>query len=35
VALFRLGEPARAALTLADPDPGVRIGAACSIVAAH
>ena len=35
VALFRLGEPARAALTLADQDPGVRIAAACSIVAAR
>ncbi|HET9932410.1 MAG TPA: hypothetical protein VFQ35_17015 [Polyangiaceae bacterium] len=35
VALFRLGQPARAAATLADPDPGVRIATACGIVAAR
>lgn len=34
-ALYRLGEPARAALTLADPDPGVRIATACGIVASR
>lgn len=34
-ALFRLGESARAAATLADADPGVRIGAACSILASR
>jgi hypothetical protein len=32
VALFRLGQSARAASTLADSDPGVRIGTACGIV---
>ncbi|MFZ5891157.1 MAG: HEAT repeat domain-containing protein [Myxococcota bacterium] len=34
-ALFRLGESARAAATLADSDPGVRIGTACSILASR
>ncbi|MGC4093646.1 MAG: hypothetical protein QM756_38255 [Polyangiaceae bacterium] len=33
--LFRLGESARAAATLADSDPGVRIGAACGILASR
>lgn len=34
-ALFRLGESAPAARTLADADPGVRIAAACGIVSAR
>jgi DNA-binding ferritin-like protein len=35
VALFRLGESARAAATLADSDPGVRIATACGILSAR
>ena len=32
VALFRWGEPARAAVALADEDPGVRVATACGIL---